>query len=270
MLVLLARLVKGGAPQGPGKAGSGKDPFAYGGSVADTFGEAVPGPLASQVAALSLLGEDLRRRLYFFIREAPGPVTRQQAAGALGISRKLAAFHLDKLVSAGLLARAPAPHEGHRKVGRRPAVYEPTDREVHITIPPRDHQLLSEILLEAMTESGPRNDAVATARRIARGRGAELGKRQRASLRGRLGMERARAAMLMALGASGYEPVDAGVDGIRLTNCPFQPLTEQFRELVCGLNLEQLRGLAEGLGSSGLHAEQHQEPGACCVRIRLT
>jgi len=37
------------------------------------------------------------------VRDADGPITREAAADAVGISRKLAAFHLDKLVAAGLL-----------------------------------------------------------------------------------------------------------------------------------------------------------------------
>ena len=50
-----------------------------------------------------MLADDLRRRMYEFIRRADGPVSRDEAAAAVGISRKLAAFHLDKLVDAGLL-----------------------------------------------------------------------------------------------------------------------------------------------------------------------
>ena len=43
------------------------------------------------------------RALYAYVRSAAAPVTREAAAEAVGISRKLAAFHLDKLVEAGLL-----------------------------------------------------------------------------------------------------------------------------------------------------------------------
>jgi predicted ArsR family transcriptional regulator len=62
------------------------------------------------MAAIALLADELRQRLYRFVAAQPGPVTRDQAAAAVGISRKLAAFHLAKLVSAGLLeTAAPAP-----------------------------------------------------------------------------------------------------------------------------------------------------------------
>ena len=48
------------------------------------------------LSAIAVLADDLRRRMYEFIRRADGPVTRDEAAAAVGISRKLAAFHLDK------------------------------------------------------------------------------------------------------------------------------------------------------------------------------
>ena len=47
------------------------------------------------MAAIALLADELRQRLYRFVAAQPGPVTRDQAAAAVGISRKLAAFHLD-------------------------------------------------------------------------------------------------------------------------------------------------------------------------------
>ena len=49
------------------------------------------------------LDDDLRRRMYAYCRRAGHSVTRDEAAAHVGISRKLAAFHLDKLVDAGLL-----------------------------------------------------------------------------------------------------------------------------------------------------------------------
>jgi predicted ArsR family transcriptional regulator len=58
-----------------------------------------------QMAAIGLLADELRQRLYRFVAARPMPVTRDQAAAAAGIPRKLAAFHLDKLV-ARLLAGA--------------------------------------------------------------------------------------------------------------------------------------------------------------------
>src|SRR5438067_11753201 len=97
------------------------------------------------LSAVAVLADDLRRRMYTFIRRAPGPVTRDQAAAAVGISRKLAAFHLDKLVEAGVLVARYGTAGDVRRVGRAPKVYEPSATDIRISIPSRQHELLADI-----------------------------------------------------------------------------------------------------------------------------
>lgn len=94
------------------------------------------GPSADDgVEAVAVLADEVRRRLFGFIRRARRPVTREEAAADAGISAKLAAFHLDKLVAAGLLrARYESP-AGVRKVGRKPKVYEPAQALIRVSIP---------------------------------------------------------------------------------------------------------------------------------------
>ena len=49
---------------------------------------------------------------------------------------------------------------------------------------------------------------------------------------------------------------------------PFHRLAEEHRTLVCGMNLDFLRGLLNGIGSTEeLTARLAPEPGRCCVRI---
>ncbi|WAL75592.1 hypothetical protein OU787_31120 [Kitasatospora sp. YST-16] len=106
------------------------------------------------IESVSVLGEESRRRMFAFIRRAGHPVTRDEAAASVGISRKLAAFHLDKLVAAGLLrARYGAPG-AQRRVGRQPKVYEPTDAQIAVTIPERRHELLADLLLAGVLGEG--------------------------------------------------------------------------------------------------------------------
>jgi predicted ArsR family transcriptional regulator len=101
------------------------------------------------IASLALLAERGRRDLYEFVRRANGPVTRDEAAASTGISRRLAAFHLDKLVHAGLLrAHTDRPAAG---VGRRPKVYEPEPVELAVSVPARQYGLLAELLVDAVT-----------------------------------------------------------------------------------------------------------------------
>ena len=55
------------------------------------------------LADLAVLAEPVRRRVYLQVLRRADAVSRDEAAEALGIGRSLAAFHLDRLVEAGLL-----------------------------------------------------------------------------------------------------------------------------------------------------------------------
>ncbi len=65
----------------------------------------------------------------------------------------------------------------------------------------------------------------------------------------------------------GYEPCGGANGVIRLRNCPFHQLTEQHREVVCGMNLALVEGLVDGLGAGGLRPVLDPQPGHCCVAI---
>ncbi|MDP8929787.1 MAG: hypothetical protein M3O70_14755, partial [Actinomycetota bacterium] len=88
------------------------------GTAAGGRGDASAAPPLAALAAVAALADQLRRRLYEFVRRAHRPITREEAAASVGISRKLAAFHLDKLVEVGLLRAHYEPVGGIRKVGR--------------------------------------------------------------------------------------------------------------------------------------------------------
>jgi predicted ArsR family transcriptional regulator len=220
------------------------------------------------IATLAALDDPVRARLYAAIRAAGEPVTRERAATDAGISRKLAAFHLEKLVAVGLLDsrtddRAP------RRVGRAPKVYVPADSSVSVSVPPRAHDDLAGILVEAVaTEAaGERPEDART--RVATETGRALGERvDRTAVRGRLGPERALARVEEALAERGYEPYRPDPGRIRLRNCPFHPLAERAPALVCGLNLNLLDGFLDGLGADSVEAVLAPEAGECCVEVR--
>ncbi|MEW2611318.1 helix-turn-helix domain-containing protein [Streptomyces sp. NPDC047880] len=233
---------------------------------ADPAGSAI-GP-AGAIDSVSALSEDSRRRMFAFIRRARRPVTRDEAAASVGISRKLAAFHLDKLVDAGLLRAHYASPEGTRKVGRQPKVYEPTDAQITVNIPDRRHELLADLLLDAVLTERADENAVQAAMRAARQRGLEMGEAARRETRpGRLGPERGLTTCEGLLEQYGYEPVREAPTRIRLRNCPFHPLAAKAPELVCGMNQEFLSGYLHGLGVGGVRAVPAPEPGECCVRL---
>jgi predicted ArsR family transcriptional regulator len=221
------------------------------------------------VTAVGALGDELRRGMYGFIRRARRPVTRDEAAASVGISRKLAAFHLDKLVDVGLLrTRADAPGRV-RTVGRAPKLYEPVPDQIHVSIPERRHELLAEILADAvLTETGERT-ARESAFEAADRRGNALGNADRDRHRpGRLGTERTLTLAAETLEDLGFEPERAAPALLLLRNCPFHPLAAKAPDLVCGINHRFLGGYLQGLGAAdAATAVLQPEAGSCCVRL---
>jgi predicted ArsR family transcriptional regulator len=217
---------------------------------------------------VALLRDEGRRALYICVRKARRPVTRGEAAAHVGISQKLAAFHLDKLVEVGLLqARYQAP-EG-RRVGRAPKVYEPGPARVRVDIPPREHEALAGILTAAVAGERPGETAWQAALRVARREGEQLGASEREAARtGRLGVERALTLADRVLEQHGYEPERVGPALLRLRNCPFQPLAGRVPSLVCGINQAYLAGILAGLGAGSTTAVLAPRPGQCCVELR--
>jgi predicted ArsR family transcriptional regulator len=228
-----------------------------------------------QLAALALLADELRQRLYRFVAAQPHPVTRDQAAAAVGISRKLAAFHLDKLLSAGLLeTAAPDPASRRPGPGRAPKAYRPAAAEVTLSIPQRRYDLLGDVLVRAIVADGPASTTRHTAQQLARDRGQALGERVRAERRlGRLGPERALTVLGELLAACGFAPARAPTQRqLVLRNCPFQQLARRAPELVCGLNQDFVAGLLAGLRSRRVDAvlqpDAAADPTRCCVHLQ--
>ena len=219
------------------------------------------------IRAIAALDDESRRGMYAYIRAAGRPVTRDEAAAAVGISRKLAAFHLDKLVDAGVLRASYRQTAG--KVGRAPKAYEPADHDLRVSIPPRQHDVLAEILMDAvLVDAGSARDA---ALRIARERGRALGAAEReASRPGRLGPERALTLAVAVLGRHGFEPARATPTCVRLSTCPFHPLAARAPHLVCAINHAFLTGVLDGLDATAVHVVRDSDPGGCCVALRPT
>ncbi len=217
-------------------------------------------PGGPDLASLSSLDDPLRRRLYEVVTSHPGPVSRDEAASEAGIGRALAVYHLDKLVESRLLTASYQRPPGRRGPGAgRPAkVYARSDREFAVTVPPREYELAARLLVQAV-EADPSDRSRAVLAEAARRLGTELG-----SAFERDAGERDVKGVLTQ---QGYEPC-GGADGvIRLRNCPFHQLTEQHREVVCGMNLALVEGLVDGLGAGGLRPVLDPQPGHCCVAI---
>jgi predicted ArsR family transcriptional regulator len=223
------------------------------------------------IRAIAALDDDLRWGMYEFIRAARRPVTRDEAAAAVGISRKLAAFHLDKLVDAGALRARYQQAEGIRRVGRVPKVYEPSPVDIRVSLPQRSHEMLAGILMDAVVSEASGESARDAVRRVARDRGEQIGGAERQRSRpGRLGAERALSLASKLLAERGFEPARESPGCLRLRNCPFHPLTATAPDLVCGLNQAFISGMMDGLQASGVDAVLDPRAGECCVELRAS
>ena len=146
-------------------------------------------------------------------------MSRDEAAAAVGISRKLAAFHLDKLVDAGALRAHYQQADGARRVGRAPKVYEPSTADIRVSIPRRSHDMLAGILMDAVVSEDSGEGARDAVRRVARDRGEQIGAAERQRARpGRLGAERALSLASKLLAERGFEPARESPGCLRLRN----------------------------------------------------
>lgn len=257
MLVLLHRFVNPPAV----RRTCGKTFWCYRGLVPDELG----------IAAAAVLADESRRGMFAFIRRANRPVTRDEAAAAIGISRKLAAFHLEKLVAAGVLDVSTGSAGALRGVGRAPKLYVPSALAIRVSIPPSDHQLLARMLLDAVGSARPGESTTAAALRTAREHGRRLGVEERARSRpGRLGPERALTLAGELLARHGYEPERPAPARVQLRNCPFHPLAATSPELVCGMNQALCAGMLTGLQAPNQVQALLLRPGRgeCCVQLQ--
>jgi predicted ArsR family transcriptional regulator len=222
------------------------------------------------VAALALLGDRLRRRLYDFVREQRDPVSRDDVAHDAGVSRKLAAFHLDKLVDGGLLQVAAAPEVPTRRLGRPPKRYRPAPVAVAVSIPQRRYDLIGKILVKAIAAPRRSESALDAAVRAGREAGIRLGRERIGAQRpGRLGPERTISEALGALGDLGFEPARTPDGGLILRNCPFQMLAREAPDVVCAVNHAFATGLIRGLGNDRVSVALAPRLDRCCVTLDL-
>ena len=227
--------------------------------------------LGLAAGSIGALEDDIRRALYLFARRHGRPISREEAAAAVGISRKLAAFHLDKLVDRGLLTAhyARPPGRSGPGAGRSAKFYEPAGDEISVTLPPRGYDLVGEILVDAIQSPGSNESPRDSARRVARDAGRALAERFRrqSGLRA-AGPERALSIARQILEDHGYEPYRDDRGALRLHNCPFHALSRRSPDLVCGLNQAFIDGLLRGLGNNSVDAVLDPQPNECCVRLQ--
>lgn len=223
-----------------------------------------PRDFARQLETLALLEEPARRRLYEVVAGQGSEVSRDQAAKAVGVSRALAAFHLDRLVEAGLLEVSFRRLHGRTGpgAGRPSKLYRRASVQLEVSVPPRRYELAARILAGALAgvpEPAGRN----VLRESARDWGRRLAREPGLTRKSGPALQRA----AQALRACGFEPRKSGPRELVLGNCPFDAVAAERRELVCGMNLALIEGLVDGLELQELRARLAPLPGGCCVAL---
>jgi predicted ArsR family transcriptional regulator len=211
-----------------------------------------------QVKGIAALENAVSRNTYRFVIEK-GWVSRDETADALDVARSVAAFHLEKLVDSGLLKVRYERRTGRTGpgAGRPSKLYGRSERDFDVSLPPRRYDLAGALLADAVTlaeENGtPISKAVTLVSR-------EAGELVGANCEDRIDL-------VSVLERHGYEPrVQDRM--IKLLNCPFDALAQQHRDLVCGMNLDFLKGIVTGMSSAATFALRlAPEPGYCCVRF---
>ena len=224
--------------------------------------------LGQQLDALAVLGEPVRRALYFLVVGKGGEVTREEAKSAVRISRSLAAFHLDKLVEAGLLEVTYRRLSGRSGpgAGRPTKLYRRAERPIAITLPARRFELGMDLMARALEAGGP--EAAAALVQVAETRGQELAREVREHVES-ADPASVRKSTLDTLRAAGFEPRPTPAGEVVLGNCPFDAIRSSARETICTMNLALCRGLVQELAQPGWALRLEPDPERCCVVLQM-
>jgi predicted ArsR family transcriptional regulator len=217
-----------------------------------------------ELEAIAALREPNRRRLYQYVERQPRAVSRDEAAEAVGISRALAAFHLDKLVGLGLLKAEYRRLSGRSGpgAGRTSKLYRRSRHHFAMSLPHRNHELLARLLAQSSDAASPAGPDPA------REYGRSLGRRARKRIRGRTESAQLLECVEAVLETLGFEPYRVSQAEVRLRNCPFDPLARLYTPLVCGAGQGIIRGVIQGVGAD-LHLHREEQPDRCCGVVAL-
>ncbi len=215
--------------------------------------------------AIGLLQDPARRSLYVYVIAQRRDVSRHEAAEAVGLQRTLAAFHLDRLANAGLLDityRRLTARSGPG-AGRPAKLYRRPTADHAVSLPPRDYAQAAHVFAEAIERSGAETTLYEAAREQGAAAGTALARSTAGS--GSLTLDD----LQRALAERGYEPYQAQAC-LRLRNCPFTAVAQEFPVIVCGMNLALLQGMLAGGGLADAYSAcLAPAPGECCVVIAL-
>ena len=219
--------------------------------------------LERDASGIGALADPVRHQLYRFVCSQPAPVSRDQAADAVGIPHHQAKFHLDRLTAEGLLEIDYARLTGRSGpgAGRTSKLYRRAGRDIAVSLPQREYELAGRLMATAIARSASTGEPVVDVlNRIAHEYGQTIGATDRPPADAAAALE----LTVKVLSNYGYEPRSA--DGeIELANCPFHALAQEQTELACNMNHALITGVADALAPHGPDARLCPAPDRCCV-----
>jgi len=110
---------------------------------------------SERIASVAVLDDPTRRAMFDFVAASGSAVTRDVAAEALHLSRRVAALHLDKLADHGLLTVEYRRLNNRTGPGAgRPAkLYRCSSGEVAVSVPERHYDLIGELFVAAVAQT---------------------------------------------------------------------------------------------------------------------
>lgn len=224
--------------------------------------------LSTQIATLSTLDDPVRAKIFFHVARSGESVTRDQAAKALGITRRTAASHLDKLAEAGLVDVSFKRVTGRTGpgAGRSSKLYRRSGRRLNVSIPSQNYELMARLLASVVKQTeavlAPQIESQARAFGVSKGAAAK-------TLTSRLSSRKRLLEVLVnELTRLGFEPFDDANGSLRLRNCPFHDMAREDADFVCSTNLALMQGVIEGLDLTDVTPALESIEGMCCVSFR--
>jgi predicted ArsR family transcriptional regulator len=205
-----------------------------------------------------------RQALLEALRASDAPLGVTELAERLAIHPNTVRFHLDALVTQGLVDHQLEEPTGR---GRPRTVYTPhpgMDRGGR-----RQYHLLAKILLGQLST---RPDAGAAAETAGRNWGSYLVEQVPPSRQPGVAEATQRLTTMMTDLGFAPEAGSGSADRIRLRHCPFLELAEEYSSTLCPLHLGLMRGALAEIRApiTATNLEPFAEPDACIVHLSPT
>ena len=211
-----------------------------------------PTPSAAEFAAAvtavtSAFGDPTRREIYLFARDSEAGVTASAVAERFALHPNVARHHLDKLAAGGYLDVHVGRVEGHAGAGRPSKRYLASARDLALTFPARNDDLLV-TLLGRLLEVVPVDQAEAVAESV----GADYGRMLASHMSPGDGQRSFRTALhavadaLTAHGFAAHAEARGSSLAIIAEACPFGA-TAVAHPVICAVDRGMVRGMLAGL-----------------------